>query len=160
MNKQSILNAVIKDLRAELELIERAALDAKENATSEESKADSEYDTHGIELSYLAGAQAKRAQDLVETIKHLQALELKEFSAGDAVAETALVELEGEGGDKRWYFVLPEHGGSHLEFEGNTIHTISTAAPIAEELLEKKVGDSIEVTVKGQTHGYQILSLY
>ena len=60
MDKQSLHQALLMRLRADLELLERAAHTAREAATHEESKAENKYDTRGLEASYLGRRAGSR----------------------------------------------------------------------------------------------------
>ena len=75
--KQKILAKLREKLEAEMQVMISAALIAREDATHEESKAEDKYDTRGLEASYLAGAQAKRAAELQRIIHSLQNLEIE-----------------------------------------------------------------------------------
>ncbi len=64
-------------------ILKEAALATYEAATHEESKPENEYDTRGLEASYLAGAQAKRTAEIEELLIILKHLDVKKIhSAG------------------------------------------------------------------------------
>ena len=60
INKSSLVDHIKKQLTEDFEILKAAALATYEDATHEESKPENEYDTRGLEASYLAGAQGKR----------------------------------------------------------------------------------------------------
>src|SRR6185369_7563046 len=91
-------------------VLTRAAHEAREAATHEEAKPENDKDTRAVEAAYLAGAQAERARDLTRASAALGALPLKAFGPGEAIASSALVELDQEG-SARWYFLAPQGGG-------------------------------------------------
>ncbi|NBU22139.1 hypothetical protein EBS43_12140, partial [bacterium] len=61
IQKSQILASIVQKLNHELQTIELSAQAALEAATHEESKAEDQHDTRGLEASYLARAQASRA---------------------------------------------------------------------------------------------------
>ena len=62
MNKRDLLNLFANKIAEDLLVMTKAALAAHEAATHSESKAEDQYDTRGLEASYLAGAQSKRGK--------------------------------------------------------------------------------------------------
>ena len=64
MKKQELISAFITQLERDLVTMKEAARNTLQAATHEESKAENEYDTRGLEASYLAGAQSKRAAEI------------------------------------------------------------------------------------------------
>ena len=67
---------ILAQLRATLALQVNAAQLARDEAISEESRAENRYDTHSLEAGYLAEGQARQAGDIEEGIKALSALPL------------------------------------------------------------------------------------
>src|ERR1017187_233890 len=92
VNKSAIREAIITQLRAELARQTSAALLARDEAISEESRAENKYDTHSQEAAYLAEGQARQAAAIGASLAHNAALPLPEFSANDAISLGALVE--------------------------------------------------------------------
>ena len=72
MNKTRFFNALLDKLREEVRLAVEASKDAAEYATNEESRAESQWDTQGLEASYLAAGQAGQARQWAEAIEELQ----------------------------------------------------------------------------------------
>ena len=58
--KSTLLEKIRMELKASLEGLTKAALDAHAAATDPGSKAESKYDTRSLEASYLAAGQAGR----------------------------------------------------------------------------------------------------
>src|SRR5471032_410255 len=110
MNKRALIKKIIARLTDELEVYFRAAQFSRAEATHESSKAESKYDTRGLEASYLARGQSKQAAELEAAIAEYQKLGVKKFAEGDAINIGALVELE-HGGESSIYFVGPRAGG-------------------------------------------------
>ena len=91
MNKQKLVDIFIEQLEHDLIALKEAARATYEAATHEESKPENEYDTRGLEASYLAGAQAKRAGEIDEVLSLFRHLEFKSFGPQTPIAATALV---------------------------------------------------------------------
>src|SRR5271155_1552470 len=97
MKKRAIIKKIIARLKDELEIYFRAAQFSRAEATHESSKAESKYDTRGLEASYLARGQSKQAAELEAAIAEFEKLPVKKFADGEAIGIGALVELENGG---------------------------------------------------------------
>lgn len=158
MNKNKLIEEIRKSLEKDLNLLKEAERTTREAATHEESKPENEYDTRGLEASYLAGAQSKRiteTEDLLVTFKHI---EPRVFKESDPVSATALIEIEYNN-KKGLYFFLPKGGGINITFEGAKVQVITPNSPLGEALLGLKAGDTALVESRGQTLEYEILSI-
>lgn len=159
MDKKKILIQIISDLDSTLAAVKAAALQAKEAATNEESKAENEYDTRGLEASYLAGAQAKRADQLLSEITQLKELSLKSFNDDSEISATALVEVIVDADVEQFLFILPVGGGNKVVVGNKTIHIVTPSSPIGKMMIGQKVGSSFEFSVGEKTKEYEILSV-
>ncbi len=160
MHKQKILDLLLQDLKTNLEALVNAAFVAKEAATGEESKAENKYDTRGLEASYLAGAQAKRAEELRESIYKLQKLTLRTFEKSDAVGITAVVCVMVDGESQKNFFLLPSAGGQKVNFEQTTYHVITPESPVGTLFLDKKINDIFQVKINQNEYEYEIIDLF
>jgi transcription elongation GreA/GreB family factor len=158
MIKKQILEKLIEDLRAKAQLLESAARTAHEGATHEESKAEDKYDTRGLEASYLAGAQAKRAYELQQLIESYEFLPLRDFDAKSAIDVTALVTLRGEKSIQK-FFLVPKGGGLSVEISGQKIQIITPVSLIGEELVGRSLGESFEVEIAGELRDFEIAAV-
>jgi transcription elongation GreA/GreB family factor len=154
-NKKDLLEQVIKTQEEQLEILVKAAFEAKEFSTSEESKAENKYDTRGLEASYLASGQASRAQKLQEQIYLLKKMNLKDLSPDEAIGMGALVEILVDDRVTKHLFVLPA-GGVEIHAGGKSIQTITVESPIGRELLGQRVGQDFEINQKV----YEIVSVW
>lgn len=139
--KQRLLLEVIHTLGKSLAALNKAARDAKDYATDNDSKAESKYDTRGLEASYLAGAQAQKAEDLGDAIELL-----RNFNLPDHPTEAlpgAVVILTGDDGEDEAFFILPAGGGIELEAQGQTITVISHQSPRAQSLIGLAPGKTL-----------------
>jgi transcription elongation GreA/GreB family factor len=159
MRKYEILKLFLDELERELNTLLEAAFQAKEAATSEESKPENKYDTRGLEASYLAGAQAKRATELRDFIDQLKRVALKSFSSSERIETTALVQIASEDGGSKFFFIVPREGGAKIDFAGHSVFVISPESPMGQALWHKHVGDAFEFQVKGENHAYEIVNV-
>ncbi len=156
--KQKLVEMIIAKIEEELRVLVTAAKAAHEAATHEESKAEDQHDTRGLEASYLAGAQAQRAGELQQLLIVFKNLKLKDLPSGSSIAVGAMVEVLSEN-RKAYYFLAPGGGGMSFTIEGKRINLISPQSPLGEELVGRKVGHTIEVETKGAIREYEILSV-
>jgi len=158
MDKRALVEKILEKLEKDLATLTQAALAAYEGATHAESKQEDQYDTRGLEASYLAGAQSRRADDIRALITQLRYLDLKAFSSQDTISSTALIEL-GCDGKRSLYFLLPKGGGISVEFDGKTVQLLTPQSPLGEALLGKQAGDSVDVDILNVTKEYEVLSV-
>lgn len=156
MDKIPLIQAIQAQLEAELALILQAANAAHQGATHEENKAENKYDTRALESAYLAGAQAKRAAQIQETILYFKLLKPKSFDATTPIALTAFVELESDG-KKSAFFLADQGGGLSIRHEGRTVLVVGSQSPLAENLLGCKLGDVFEVPTKNGIKEYEVV---
>ena len=69
MDKSHFFQRLLATLREELLHAVNASKDAAEYATNEESRAESQWDTQGLEASYLAAGQATQARQWAEAVE-------------------------------------------------------------------------------------------
>ena len=160
IDKQQGLTRVLQSLKEQLDLLVKSAFEAKEFSTNEESKAENKYDTRGLEASYLAGAQAKRAREVEKILETLKKTKPKVFNSDSSIEGTALIETQINGDEAKWFFFLPNLGGLKVSVNNKTIHTISPESPIGSKLLEKKVGDFFEIKISNNLKEYEILNIF
>ena len=140
INKRTLLQSIIAQLREELTSYSRAARAAHAEATDPQSKAENKYDTRGLEAAYLAGAQSRQAAETQAAIELFEKLALKDYQAADPIDLTALVELEA-GKERIIYFIGPGKGGLEVELEGKEIVVITPQAPLGQQLVGRRAGD-------------------
>lgn len=158
MNKRSILNKIISELRDELESYSRAARSAQAEATHEQNKAENKYDTRGLEAAYLAGAQSRQAAETQNAIESFEKLLLKDFSTADAIDLSALVEVEA-GRERNCFFVGPCKGGLEVKQGGKEILVLTPQAPLGAQLVGRKAGDRFKWGAGAATLEYRIVSV-
>jgi hypothetical protein len=142
VHKPDVIERVRDQLRSQFELVKRAADMAREDATDEESRARSKYETQGVEASYLAAGQAGRAEELAEAMKTLEAEPFAPVAPQDPIDEGTLVELN-LAGDCEWFLLTPCSGGLTIEVEGTEVTLLSPGAPLREELMGLTAGTRV-----------------
>jgi transcription elongation GreA/GreB family factor len=158
MNKRAIIKKIIARLTDELEIYFRAAKFSRAEATHESSKAESKYDTRGLEASYLARGQSKQAAEIEAAIAEFEKLPVKNFGADEPIGVSALVELES-GGEKLFYFIGPRAGGTEILHEKKEIFVLTPQSPLGEQLMGKKSGDSPQLNFGGAKQPVKIISV-
>ena len=158
MKKSILLKKIIARLNENLDVLDKAARTSRAEATHESSKAESKYDTRGLEAGYLASGQARQAREILESIKTYEALPLRDFAADEAVEMTALVELEMDGARSR-YFIGPKNGGLEIEHANEEITVITPQSPLGENLMGKQAGQRWTAKLGGSTVKYHLASV-
>ncbi len=158
MNKKALIVQITRQIAEELAAITQAAKNTYDIATHEDNKAENKYDTRGLEASYLARAQAKRVNEMMDVLAIFENLPIKEFTEESAVATTALVEVSLK---EKLSFVLimPKGGGQSIVFEGKPVQVITAESPLGRALIGRHVGDLVELEAGQMRRQYEILSL-
>ncbi len=156
--KKRLISAFIQQLEQDLASMKSAARATLEAATHEESKPENEYDTRGLEASYLAGAQAKRALEIEEVLSLFKTASFKDFAAHDKVQATALVEVDLDG-KQNLLLLMPKGGGVRLSFEGKSVQIVTPQSSLGEILLGLKVGETAEFEVGTKVRECEVLSI-
>ena len=148
MPKTPIRDAIVAQLRRELELQARAAHESREEATSVENKAEGQYDMRSQEAAYLAEGQARFAAEIAESISVYQTLDLPDFTPGSAIAVGALITLEAKGRQSA-YFLGPRNGGLEARVGDRDFVVVTPTSPLGRQLLGRKAGDSVQLPGRG-----------
>lgn len=140
MDKSEFYKQLIETLRNELKLALGASRDAAAYATNEESKADSQWDTQGLEASYLAAGQAGQARKWAEMIESLQSGSEELLRPKEKIVLGALFSCAFGSGEE-WFFFARAAGGQVVRFQGEAVTVISRDSPLAPRLLGLAPGD-------------------
>jgi len=158
MNKKNLIEQMLIQLQAEVEMLEASAKSASSAATHEESKPENKYDTRGLEASYLAGAQTARIEQVKSGMALLQQMQLKAFAEDDAIAPSAIIELES-GEQKSFVFLVVSGAGLQLRSEGLKLVAVTTSSPMGKGLIGKFVGDFATIKIGDSLREYEIVSV-
>jgi transcription elongation GreA/GreB family factor len=159
MNKTQLLKQIVASLSESLSVLEKAARASHAEATHESSKAESKYDTRGLEAAYLAGGQARQAKEILDSIKIYEALAVRSFARGDPIDLTAVVELDSDGA-RSVFFIGPKNGGLEIACQGKEIIVITPQSPLGQNLMGKMAGQRWTAKVGGSTVKYHIVSVH
>lgn len=157
--KRKLIENLIDDLTRERDIISRAAETAHSEATHPEAKPENRYDTRSLEASYLAGAQQARVEELTAKIEILRSTNLLSFSRADAIAPSALIQLESNGKIFE-YFLTAWVSGYTYKIDNREIRIISVQSPFGAALNGKFVGETFNLTVAGQDKEFEILNIF
>ncbi len=158
MDKQLIIEAIRENVTKEITNLKEVVKATIEGVTNEESKPENEYDTRGLEATYLARGQNQRIADLEEVLLMLRHINLKNFGPNDGISNTALVEIEFNG-KKSTVFMLAKGGGIVVKVQGQTIQVVTPSSPLGEALLDQKEGGSAGIESGNDYKEYDILSV-
>jgi len=158
MEKGQLIKQIIASLSESLGLLEKAARASHAEATHESSKAESKYDTRGIEAAYLAGGQARQAKEILDSIEIYSALATRDFAPDAPIDLTALVELDADG-TRPIYFIGPRNGGLEIEHQRKEITVITPQSPLGQNLMGKKSGQRWTAKLGGAIAKYHIVSV-
>ncbi|CAI8882322.1 Transcription elongation factor GreAB [Pseudomonas sp. IT-P12] len=156
MNKKTVHQLIIDKLRIDLDVAERAAQTAYETATHEENIAENKYDTLGLEASYLATGQARRMEEIRQSLTLCQNLALRPYDDQRGIEISALLGLEDENGREQWLFLAPDAAGLKVDLVGQSITVITPRSPLGKSLLGKFEGDDVEIVVAGTRQQFSV----
>lgn len=140
VNKTAVRDAILAELRAELDRQRAAAELARDEAISEESRPENKWDTHSQEAAYLAEGQARLTREVGEAVGLIASLPIPEFRAGDRIALGALVHVD-TGRGAAAYFLAPRAGGVEVTVEGSTVLVVTPQSPLGRQLLGRRAGE-------------------
>ena len=142
ITRTSAISAIRLTVASELEALESLAGDARDEATSSETKAEGKYDTRATEASYLARGQAWRIVELKRLLAWLETFDSGRVFTEQVVQVGALVEISGA---RQEVVFLAPIGGTKAKVENQTVRVISPSSPLGEAMVELEVGDAFEV---------------
>ncbi|WP_285425214.1 transcription elongation factor GreAB [Pseudomonas sp. efr-133-TYG-103a] len=159
MNKPRVLQRIIETLEIDLEVAIRAAQTAYETATHEENIAENKYDTLGLEASYLAAGQARRVEEIRQSLMQYRNLTLKPFDELRGIQSGDLIVLESASGVARQLFLGPDAAGLKVSVDEGLVTVITARAPLGQTLLGKFDGDEVEIVVNGSRQSFEIVQV-
>jgi len=158
VNKNNLIKKIIAQLVRELALYHKAARASHAEATHEQSKAESKYDTRGLEASYLARGQSRQAAEIELAIEQFQSLSARKFGPKDVIDLSALIELEGKK-ERSFYFIGPRAGGTEILHEKKEVLVITPQSPLGQQLVGKKQGDRLQIEIGGLRNDYRVIAV-
>uniref|UniRef100_UPI000F0225C8 transcription elongation factor GreAB n=2 Tax=Pseudomonas TaxID=286 RepID=UPI000F0225C8 len=134
MDKQDVLQRITEKLKVDLNIAQRAAQTAYEAATHEENIAENKYDTLGLEASYLAAGQARRVEEIRQSLKCYEAWSLKSFDESCGIQVGDLMTIENGAGQVQYLFLGPDAAGLKVQVDDQLITVITPHAPLGQQL--------------------------
>jgi transcription elongation GreA/GreB family factor len=159
MDKQFMVAQLVERIRASVDVAKReqeaAAAEARDGASADEKRADSRV---ALEFSSLAQAQGRRASAALDELGQLESFRPSPISTSrPQVAMGAIIEVE-DGDEGRTIFLAPVGAGIELTMpDGDGFVTVVTpSSPLGRAVLGRAVGDTVEVTVKGEPREWTV----
>jgi transcription elongation GreA/GreB family factor len=105
----------------------------------------------------LARGTAQRTEAAKATLDALDAFRVRPYRRGEALGLGAVVEIE-DGDAGRTLFLAPVGAGEELSGPGGdgVFQVVTPVSPIGRAIVGKKVGDVVEVMVKGELSEWTI----
>ena len=157
-NKRAIIKKIIAALTDELEIYFKAAIASRAEATHEQSRAESKYDTRGLEASYLAHGQSRQAAEIEAAIAAFRKIAIRDFQPGDPADLGAFVELEHDG-ERLFYFIGPKAGGTEIVHDKKEILVITPQSPLGGQLCGRKAGEVLQLNLPGDRRQYRVIEV-
>ena len=160
IDKTRLLQALLEVLEDDLDLQTRAANLARDEATNEESRAENKYDTLGLEASYLATGQARRAEAIRQAMANWRQFRPSPYAPSKRIQLGALVCLV-DADDKQQQIFLGPYGGSMKLVSGaQLVQVISSEAPLGRAMLGKCEGDEVSIEVAPSRQQFEVLRVH
>ncbi|WP_087018471.1 hypothetical protein [Thaumasiovibrio subtropicus] len=121
--KDTLRLSLIAQLEEQRQTALSAADSAHHDATHEQSVAETQYDTIGLEAAYLAHGQSQRVHECELAILQLKTLQWQDVEDEGDVDIGSLVKLSSGA----WYWLLPIAGG--LKVDASTMGKITVVTP-------------------------------
>ena len=157
MDKFLLQQQVLERLAEDLLQTEQAARVAHEAATHEENIAENKYDTLGLEASYLATGQARRADAIRQAIANWRQFRPHPYDVSRGIELGALVCLVDSGGKQQQVFLGPDGGSMKLLSGAQLVQVISGDAPLGRAMLGKCEGDEGSMEVAPSRQQFEVL---
>lgn len=138
--KLRVFDTLLSDLGAEVENSLSASKDAADYATNDEAKAESQWDTQGLEASYLAAGQASQAKQWADAIEELQSERIELLSTKETIELGALFSCDFADGIE-YFFFAGVAGGHTITVDDCVVTVVTPHSPLLMRLLGKKSGD-------------------
>ncbi|WP_017026076.1 GreA/GreB family elongation factor [Vibrio rumoiensis] len=132
---------------------------AIDTATDQENAPEHKYDTLSLEAAYLAHGQAQRLQQCAKDINTFKSLPIKHFSEEDLCSLGALIEVNDENDEHKWFFISPVAGGLRFDFNGILIQLVTSESPLGKGLVKSRVGDEFDMNIADHQKTYEIMTL-
>ena len=151
--QQQVLNRLAEDLLQ----AEQAVRAAHETATHEENIAENKYDTLGLEASYLATGQVRRAEAIRQALANWRQFRPRPYDVREGIQLGALVCLVDSDDKQQHLFLGPDGGSMKLVSGTQLVQVISSEAPLGRAMLGKCEGDEVSIQVVPIRQQFEVL---
>lgn len=160
MNKKELIHQFILLIEETLSLAIESQKNTVDYVIDEDNKPENQYDTRGLEASYLARGQAERVAELKECLNDFKNAVVRNYTEDTPLGPTALVEVMSLNSEEtKTFFFMPKGGGLTLRYNQTPIQVVTASSPIGRALVGKKVGDLINYSVGNNQREYEIESV-
>ncbi len=160
MDKLDLLRQLESQIRRAADGAQEAAAEAAGQAREALDPSARRGDTaNAVELARMAKGQEKRQQRALEELARLQAFHPRPLPESAAVKIGAIVEIEEEEtGRSRTFFLAPAGAGATLLGPGGDGHltVVTPFSPIGKAVVGCRVGDSMDITLRGETREWEL----
>jgi len=160
MDKQDLLRQLESQIRRTASGAHDAATDAAGEARSASDPKDRSTDSGtAVVLALMAKGQERRQHRAMGELSALQAFNPRPLPETAAVKVGAIVEIEDEdNGQSRTFFLAPAGAGATLLGPGGDGHltVVTPRSPIGRAVLGQRVGDVVDVTLKGEVREWVV----
>lgn len=160
MDKEALVAQLDIKLRSTAGIAARASAAAaevaREGATPHEKGEDARV---ALEFGGLARGQGRRLERVQDDLAELARFRPQPPLPDGRTRVGSIVEIEDEdGAEGRSFFLAPVGAGAELTVPGGDgfLSVVTPASPIGRAVLGRRLGDTIEVTVDGQTRYWKI----
>lgn len=158
MDKRALIDQLAARIRQAAAVAQRAGEDAatiaRDGATAAEKREDARV---ALEFQSLAKGQTRRADKARADLAALEAFRPPPVPGDARVAVGAVVEVE-DGEEGRTFFLAPVGAGVELTGPDGDgfLSVVTPASPIGRAVLGRRVGDTVEVDVRGEAREWRI----
>ncbi len=160
MDKLLLVDQIVESLKNSARQAHHASLDADSEARYGASGSEKKQDARvALEYSKMAKAHAIREQAARVQLDALENFRPGPRRSNQGIGIGTIVEIEDEdSGVGRTFFLAPVGAGMKLSGpDGDGLITVVTpASPIGKAVLGRRVGDIIDVTIKGDVREWEI----
>ena len=152
MDKQFLVDQLVERLRESVHVARKAGDAAAEEARAGATPAEKREDGRvAMEYAGLARDQKDRAARTAAEVTVLETFRPRPLPSRAPISLGAIVEVE-DGSQGRTFFLAPVGAGVELSGPGGDgfLSVVTPASPVGKAVLGRRVGDTIEVMVKGE----------
>ena len=160
MNKNELLQSIISTLKKNIENAGGRAQTVLQALIDAPGAMQSHSDTTKSQMGRIADALQKSLSEQNSALNILQSMANFSLPFGVGRVEIgSLVEVADDSGEKESYLILPAGGGIEIDVQDKTILVVTSQAPIATALINKKQGESVELKIGRLTRKLTILDV-